>query len=566
MASNSGDQITETTTWIEQFRQQHGRSPRILHIGNIANNAYLNAKILNRAGFECDVICYDYYHVTACPEWEDADIQGDIEDNFSPNWTCIDLQGFCRPKWFVQGNIKSCINYLVSRFSQNCKKTDYIWMALSFLNKKSSQELEEKSFGLYVQKMIQVILYDSAILIKLNDKISVLLGNRNNYIYIIIKLIIAVPIITIIAFIKIFLIPLYFFSLLVQEIKHKQFLKRNKQFLKRINQLQKIYINLFSEHIVRLIHSDLLSYENSIESWEYLFAHYDVIHAYSTDGILPLLSQVPYVAYEHGTIRDIPFQDTEQGRLCSLTYKLADWVCITNCDNIVAAKKLELNNYSFIPHPINEDFLKFDAKSKDIRQELVDELDTDFIIFHPSRQHWESQRHPNWEKGNDIFIKGFARFITEVAPKASAVFVEWGKCVDESKKLLEELGISHRIKWIPLQPNRQMIRYIHATDLLADQFYLGAFGSTMPRALACGKPAMLYLDEAIHQWCFEEMPPVINTKTPEEVFYGLQKLYLDKNWASSLAKSGKTWYAKYHSNSLIVRELSNIYSKIVMKK
>ena len=555
--------------WLDEFRQTHGRSPRILHIGNIANNAYLNAKMLNREGFECDVICYDYYHVTGCPEWEDADIQGSIADSFSPDWTCVDLQGFSRARWFVQGNIKLCINYLIFKFSQNHKKIDDTWATLSFFNKTSSQDPEVlgnsvskiKNLSLYVKKILRVILYKPTILIliKLNGRTSKLINNKNNYVYLIFKLIIV--------FVKIFLKFLYFLiSHLISHLISQKSKYKHERFLRRINQLKKLYINLFSTHTGRLTYRTLLSYENSIDSWKSLFSHYDVIHAYSTDGILPLLAQFPYVAYEHGTIRHIPFQDTEQGILCSLTYKLANWVCITNCDNIVSARKLELDNYSFIPHPINEDFLELDDKSKNLRQELIHGLDTDFIVFHPPRQHWEILRHPDWEKGNDIFIKGFARFITEVAPKASAVFVEWGKCVDESKKLLEELGISHRIKWIPLQPNRQMIRYIHATDLLADQFYLGAFGSTMPKALACSKPAMLYLDEEIHQWCFEEMPPIINTKTSEDVFYGLKKLYLDKNWASNLAKSGKTWYTKYHSNSLIVRELSSIYRKIVMKE
>ena len=59
----------EIDQWLSDFREAEGRAPRVLHIGNIANNAYLNAKILNRRGFECDVICYDYYHIMGCPEW-----------------------------------------------------------------------------------------------------------------------------------------------------------------------------------------------------------------------------------------------------------------------------------------------------------------------------------------------------------------------------------------------------------------------------------------------------------------------------------------------------------------
>src|SRR6476646_2646104 len=72
--------------WLEDFRKLHQRSPRILHIGNIANNGYNNAKLLNRAGFDCDTVCYDYYHIMGCPEWEDADYYGDVRDDFSPTW------------------------------------------------------------------------------------------------------------------------------------------------------------------------------------------------------------------------------------------------------------------------------------------------------------------------------------------------------------------------------------------------------------------------------------------------------------------------------------------------
>jgi hypothetical protein len=561
--------------WLEDFKQKYGRLPRILHIGNIANNAYLNAKILNRAGFKCDVICYDYYHVMGCPEWEDADIKGNIENAFSPDWNSVDLQGFSRPKWFIQGERELSINKLIAKFSTNQNKINFFGKNLSSLNKKSTQNREESAnkksnfnlkleeVNLYVQKKIKVILDDPLILIKIDNFISVLLNNRNDYFGILIKLIISVPLTIIITLLKIGLLPYY---LLVPILEWKQNQKKPDLFLKRINQLEQAYQYSFPERKDLLNDEDLLSYQGIINSWKSLFSHYDIIHGYATDGILPLLAEVPYVTYEHGTIRYLPFQATTQGRLCALTYKLANWVCITNCDNIIATQKLGLNNYSFVPHPINEDFLEFDEKAIKLREELRYELDSDFIIFHPSRQHWEAQRHPDWEKGNDIFIKGLAQFISEVNPKASAVFVEWGKFVDESKKLIEELGISHKIKWIPLQPNRQMIRYIQATDLLADQFFLGAFGTTMPRALACGKPAMLYLNEQIHQWCFEELPPVINTKTSEDVFQGLKKLYLDHDWAKNLANSGRLWYEKYHSNSLIVSKLNHIYRKIIMKK
>ena len=241
---------------------------------------------------------------------------------------------------------------------------------------------------------------------------------------------------------------------------------------------------------------------------------------------------------------------------------MANHVLITNCDNILAAEKLNLKNITFVPHPVNEDFLEPDQAAWVLQKFLYESLNCNFIVFHPSRHHWEEQRHPSWEKGNDILIRGFASFLKKINPRALAIFVEWGSFVHASKKLLKELGVAHRVLWIPPQPNRQMFRYIHACDLLADQFYLGAFGSTMPKALASRKPAMLYLNEEVHRWCFKEMPPVINTKTPEDVFQGLKKLYEDSDWREKLSSEGQVWYQEYHSNQVIASTLSHVYKQI----
>ena len=133
----------------------------------------------------------------------------------------------------------------------------------------------------------------------------------------------------------------------------------------------------------------------------------------------------------------------------------------------------------------------------------------------------------------------------------------------ESKDLIEELGISNRIKWIPPQHSANMSRYIDASDLLADQFFLWAFGSTMPKALSMSTPAMLYVDEDIHKWCFPEMPPVINAQTAEQVYEGLKQAYYDRGWLEDLANQGREWYEKYHSNAVIRDRLIAYYEDVL---
>ena len=64
----------EAGAWLADFERKNGRKLRVLHIGNIANNAYNNARIQRQYGIEADVICYDYYHIMSCPEWEDVTV------------------------------------------------------------------------------------------------------------------------------------------------------------------------------------------------------------------------------------------------------------------------------------------------------------------------------------------------------------------------------------------------------------------------------------------------------------------------------------------------------------
>ena len=124
----------ENQQWLDNFRARHGRAPRILHVGNIANNAYNNARLLNEAGLDCDVICYDYYHVMACPEWEDSEVSGHYGDQFRPKWSDAGFGDFRRPPWFAQGPLKICVDYLISKREGRNGATVVAWRRLAIAN------------------------------------------------------------------------------------------------------------------------------------------------------------------------------------------------------------------------------------------------------------------------------------------------------------------------------------------------------------------------------------------------------------------------------------------------
>ena len=171
-----------------------------------------------------------------------------------------------------------------------------------------------------------------------------------------------------------------------------------------------------------------------------------------------------------------------------------------------------------------------------------------------------SDKDPSWFKSNDIFYEGFARFVKEVAPKAAIIAVEWGGTLERSKELLKELGVG-RVKWIKPQNSRNMLKYIDASDLLVDQFWVGAFGTTMPKAMPLGKPSMCYVNPDLHSWCLPEMPPILNAKYPDEVFEMLAQAYKNPDWLINVGANAREWYNKYHSNKVIMKSLSRIYDE-----
>lgn len=64
-----------------------------------------------------------------------------------------------------------------------------------------------------------------------------------------------------------------------------------------------------------------------------LFDKYDLIIMYATNPIIAYLSGYKnYVAYEQRTLRDIPFEDSEMGRLMLLSYANAKSIYVTNID------------------------------------------------------------------------------------------------------------------------------------------------------------------------------------------------------------------------------------------
>ena len=270
-----------------------------------------------------------------------------------------------------------------------------------------------------------------------------------------------------------------------------------------------------------------------------------------------MLAGKKYIAYEHGTIRAIPFQDDLQGRICKMVYQKADGAIISNFDNNIAAEKLGLKNYVCIPHYINEMDVPEELGQR-LRNKLMKDYDADFILYNPSRQHWSSKKDGGWEKGNDILIRGFADFVKKANPKALGIFTEWGESLKQSRALITELGIEDRIVWVDPVPHKKMIEYIQASHVVSDQFLLGTFGGIPAKAFMHGRPVLSSFDPSLHEWCFKIMPPFLPARSETDIRKSLENCYTNHSFYKNKAKESQIWYQNEHSNKVLLLRMSKV--------
>ncbi len=428
---------------------------KILHVGNIANNAYNNTKFLRRKGVESDVLCYDYRHIMGQPEWEDAEFEGH-PDEFAPDWEALDLGGFSRPDWFKQDEL----------FPRRPKRKK--WFKGQFFLERLAQ-----------QPKLMARAW-----------------------------------------------PLYRACCAVESPPQPRFL-------------------------------DVLGLIDAQKRFADWFDGYDVIQAYSTEPIHAMLFAPgrPCVAFEHGTMRDIPFERSGRGRLLAQAYRISGKVIITNPDVVTAARRLGLTNYLFIPHPVDE--TKYRPRPSSLRTELMNRYQTDLILLAPSRHNWAL-------KGNDLLLRAFAR-LRKAGRNAVLLQFDWGQEVAASKRLIEELGLTGCVVWAPPQNKMKLIDFYNAADIVLDQFTIGTFGTVTPEAMACGKPVVMHFDRGVHEWCYSEMPPVVTAKTEEEIFTRLMELSADPGYRNALGQASREWLVKHHGWELVADRQIAVYRELLQR-
>lgn len=483
-ASAGSIDINGALGWPERFRAVHGRAPRVLHICNIANYAWVNASIMRRRGVHCVILDPDFYHVVSSPEWIEADFDGDYGDDYYPRWRDVNLNGYERPEWFINGPSPFVLSELAAR-EKGDRISRHVYRTLSNVYRAGLGAKRGR-----VSWMRGALESEHPALIKLRRALRHVLLSRAQHP--------AAP------------------RAAVEHVQEGD---------GRAN----------AALLPRGISQSLL---------DSAFAPFDVILGYGLGARFPLGAGYPrFVSLELGTLRGLPFEDSELGRMARFVYLNSPEVFVTNVDCVEPALQLGIPQarLTAIPHPFDLKAARSYARSPP--PSPISGPGPYF--FCPARHHWR-KGNASWLKGNDVLIRGAAE-VASLGYRFRLVMVEWGQELELSRSLIDEVGLTDRVVWLRPMHRRAMWSVLAGAEAVIDQFGAPAFGGIGLEAMAFGKPLISRIEGAQLTAFFQTNPPMLEASTPAQVARRMVEVLTNPTMRSEIGLAGQQWMQSEHN-------------------
>ena len=238
-----------------------------------------------------------------------------------------------------------------------------------------------------------------------------------------------------------------------------------------------------------------------------------------------------------------------------------------------AIEKIGVKNYPLgIPHLYSPEYsnlkpnsFKYSALFLELRKRY------DILVFNHCRQLWKTLIDEASFKGNDIIIKGFAQYLKKSRKKAALVLFEYGPDVQNSQRLINELGIQKNTIWLPKMPRKEIIFGLSLSDFGSDilvPIYWSTTNGTSAEVMMSGKPLFKNLpitpEEHKKFMLGRPFPPILNVSSPEEIAHHLLRYESNPEPYKQLGKKAKEWFDRYMGIGLAekwVYLISCIYNK-----
>jgi len=256
-------------------------------------------------------------------------------------------------------------------------------------------------------------------------------------------------------------------------------------------------------------------------------AHYLLQDCY----IANQLGKKPLVGHAHGSDLRSSLKHKVWGRVVRHNLKTCDKVLVSTPD-VLGLAKMFRKDAEYLPNPV----------------------DKEFFYPKPQTSHGEKTRvliasDSNWTvKGTDIAIRALAK----IKENVDVSIISTGLDFDKTLVLARSLGLSLRL--LQKKPHSELNEYYWDADVVIDRFTLGSLGMVSLEAIACGRPALVYVSSEYPEY---KNFPLKALKDEEEIAKVIRNMP-DRLWEEEYAYLEKT-----HIPQVVVPSLLKIYEECV---
>jgi hypothetical protein len=223
-------------------------------------------------------------------------------------------------------------------------------------------------------------------------------------------------------------------------------------------------------------------------------------------------------------------------------------------------KKERISNYYY---PILMDDSKI--KYKNDAWEKIDKKNKNklnkfkFIIFHPTRIIFSDKQkeiETGHYKGNEKLINAFTSLIQKRKIDDICLAMPQRKHsidINEAKKLINKNRIENNVVWLEANSEEgftreELVNYYSISDIVADEFGIGWFGSIVIEAALCKKVIMTCINKKIVNKLYKDCP-IISCDNEIEIEKYIENIYDNIKIKNDISEKNYEWAKKYHSIS-----------------
>lgn len=297
---------------------------------------------------------------------------------------------------------------------------------------------------------------------------------------------------------------------------------------------------------------------------------YDIIHVHTGSlagspvlrGLFVHLGLRPYLAFATGSdFREVARLDTgKRGERMRTFLRRAADILLLNLDMVGFKDAMGFSRASFFPFVI--DSRRFSPAASEGRGDgnagrlecfMMSNLDFGVADNTPGR---------NSMKHNDRVLHALARFAAE-DPGVHLTLLDRGPDRAEARRLVEELGLEPFVTFSPPLSQMERIAHIAASDVVFDQFHLGAFGLGALEAMSMGKAVVTSVDADAFAACYGETAlPCQGARTVEDIHEALRRLRSNAP-RQALSRQAREFILRHHAPDVVIPRLIALYERHV---